>query len=51
MKVAILSVPYMEPMPAVAPILLSSVLKQKNIDAEAHDFAFAWYKHFIKHIS
>lgn len=49
MKVAILSVPYMEPMPAVAPILLSSVLKQKNIDAEAHDFAFAWYKHFIKH--
>lgn len=45
-KVLILSVPYCEPIPPVAPVLLAACLESKGIPAVAADFNIALYKHF-----
>jgi hypothetical protein len=48
LDVIIISVPYIEPVPAVAPVLLSACLNEKNITAKGLDFSIEFYKHFSK---
>jgi radical SAM superfamily enzyme YgiQ (UPF0313 family) len=45
-KVVILSVPYTEPLPMVAPILLSACLTTKGISAKGIDFSVEFFNHF-----
>lgn len=49
MKVAFLSMPFQQPLPAVAPILLAGICSKAGIEAKGYDFAFDWYDHFSKH--
>jgi len=48
-KVVILSVPYLEPYPAVAPILLSACLNKNNIGAVGIDFNIELLKNFANY--
>lgn len=43
-----LSVPWTEPIPAVAPVLLSACLKQDNLKAKGIDLSLHFYKEFHK---
>ena len=49
MKAAFLSMPFQQPLPSVAPILLASICSKAGIEAKGYDFAFDWYEHFSKH--
>jgi hypothetical protein len=46
MKVIILSVPYCEPYPMVAPVLLSACLNQASIDSVGIDFSAKFLAQF-----
>lgn len=48
LDIAILSVPYTDPLPMVAPVLLSACLNKKNIRAKGFDFSIEFYKQFSK---
>ena len=43
-----LSVPYTEPVPSVAPVLLSACLKRDNLTARGIDFGLHFYEEFYK---
>jgi radical SAM superfamily enzyme YgiQ (UPF0313 family) len=45
-KVVLLSVPYCEPYPIVAPVLLAGCLEHAGITAQAFDFNIDFYHHF-----
>jgi len=45
-RVIILSVPYTEPMPMVAPVLLSACLNNAGISAKGIDFSIAFFEQF-----
>ena len=47
-KIVILSVPYVEPYPAMAPILLSACLNNAGIDAIGIDFSIKFIENFAK---
>jgi radical SAM superfamily enzyme YgiQ (UPF0313 family) len=49
-KVILLSVPFCEPLPAVAPVLLAACLDSKGIPAVASDFNIEFYKQFHSHL-
>lgn len=46
-KVVILSVPYTDPLPMVAPVLLSACLNRANISSRGLDFSVDFLDHFI----
>jgi radical SAM superfamily enzyme YgiQ (UPF0313 family) len=46
-QVVILSVPYTEPLPMVAPVLLSACLNRAGISAKGLDFSIEFLDHFI----
>lgn len=48
LDIVILSVPYTEPLPMVAPVLLSACLNKGNIKAKGIDFSIEFYKKFSK---
>jgi radical SAM superfamily enzyme YgiQ (UPF0313 family) len=46
-RVVILSIPYTEPLPMVAPVLLSACLNRAGISARGFDFSIDFLNHFI----
>ena len=48
LDIVILSVPFTEPLPMVAPVLLSACLNQGGVSAKGVDFGVEFYKEFTK---
>lgn len=46
-RVVILSIPYTEPLPMVAPVLLSACLNESNISAKGIDFSILFLNEFV----